>query len=196
MNDQLPAIPETDVEKVEDLSDDVIVQRSGFTALRTVILLAMDELEELKQAGDLETMMYGHAGLDLVARDVRTLQRDVRTAIHDELAANDQWEAIVSGLGIFSRTYTGKVVTDWDTLIPDLRRQALFDEQGSEIDDPAEAVDRMIALVRAVTPMTSSVTAKVGGLKDAGLDPDNYREKMRDGKSIRFDPSNAEKKKR
>ena len=191
MNDHLPAIP-----------DDQQVERAGFRTLREQIADADTKINELVEAGDTEGLAWGIASVAILLRDLRTLENAAKTGLHKAMAANDQWEMIVEGLGEFSRVMSGgSTKTDWAPLKEMIRNRALVDtDTGEMIDDPAEAVDRCLELIFEVAPLTPSTNARVGAMKSTlGLDKDqidDINEKQAKRPSVRFDPSATEKKER
>lgn len=132
---------------------------------------------ELAEAGDLDALAHGlHAArqirqrlgllIDLIDADVSRLN----------LARPRGELAIIDGLGTLE-TKRRSTRTRWDS---DLLFGVLIDHIcGAALDpDTGERIgDRLRDALAAALPLTASMGWRVGGLKAAGIDPDQYRER-------------------
>lgn len=187
----LPAIP-----------DEQQIERAGFRNLRQQIADADARISDLVKQGDTEGLAWGIASVQILLRDLRTLDQAAKVGLHEAMERKGEWELLIEGLGEFSRVMSGgSTKTDWAPLREMIRNRALVNtETGEMVDDPAEAVDRALELVFEVAPLTPSTNARVGAMKNTlGLDKDqidDINEKQGKRPSVRFDPSATEKKER
>ena len=187
----LPAVPEEQQ-----------IERAGFRTLRQQIADADAHVSDLVAAGDTEGLGWGIASVAILLRDLRTLEGTAKRGMHEAMAANDEWELDIEGLGHFQRTFSAaSKKTDWGTLRSIMRDRALVDtETGEKITDADRAVDQLLDIMFEVAPLTPSTNARTAGLKDRlGMDKDtidDINEKQRQKPTMRFDPSSTEKKER
>jgi len=146
----------------------------NLAAIRLAIGNALDDIKALEEAGDLDGLLIGVAVLDIIRRDLGVLRAEAGRA-----ASGQMQEKVVAltHVGLFERKADVKRTTDWDAIISEIRKRALVDvETGEMVDDPAEAVERALALVREIVPLYRSTGAKQGGLKGAGIDKDQVQD--------------------
>lgn len=141
--------------------------------IRDMIGAAYKDARRLQEAGDWEGLLLGLATLDILRRDIATL----RDAVGEMAAPLMPEKAIpIEGVGLFTRRATSKRTTDWDTLLGEIRGRALVTDDGEIVEDPVEAVDAALALIRSIVPLYRSTAAKQGGLSDAGIDRETVQD--------------------
>lgn len=142
--------------------------------IREAIGAALDDLNALDEAGDLDGLLVGIAVIDIIRRDLGVLRSAAGVAASRHM---DEKTLAMEGVGLFEKKADVKRTTDWDTLLGEIRRRSLADfDTGEVVDDAGEAVDRCLALVREIVPLYRSTAAKQGGLKSAGIDKDNVQD--------------------
>lgn len=143
-------------------------------AIRLAIGNALDDIKALEEAGDLEGLLVGVAVLDIIRRDLGVLRAEAGRAASGQM---DEKVVALNHVGLFERKADVKRTTDWDTLLGEMRRRALVDpETGEVVEDPADAVDRLLGLVREIVPLYRSTAAKQGGLTGAGIDKERVQD--------------------
>jgi len=153
--------------------------------LRVAIADMIDDAAALAESGDWESLIRGLGPLQEVLGDLRLLESSVKQYIADTIPER---QVTVEGVGTVERL---KKTTrrNWDSeeLLRKIVVGALIDPETGEIpSSPLEAVDKVMAEVKACVPFTGSTGWRVGALKDRGFDPDEWCEQNTDGYTIKF----------
>jgi hypothetical protein len=172
----------TEIEKVNQAVD--IQESDVVLAIRVAIAGMMDQIDQLAETGDWESLVRGLAPLRDVIGDLRIIQTKATNAIIDTMPER---MVTVEGVGTVERLKkTTRKNWDSEELLRFVVRHALVDEETGEIpSSPMEAVDKVIREVRAVVPFTGSTGWRVGELKKRGIDPDEWCEQNTDGYSLK-----------
>jgi hypothetical protein len=146
----------------------------GLQSIREAIGAALDDLNALDAAGDLDGLLVGIAVLDIIRRDLGVLRSAAGTAASGHM---DSKMIALEGVGLFEKKADVKRTTDWDELLKEIRRRSLVDtDTGEVVEDPQVAVDRCLDLIRTIVPLYRSTSAKQGGLTGAGIDKDRVQD--------------------
>ena len=177
MSDQfLPQVPNSAIDKS---------QTSPVFATRLGIAQMIDDVKALAEAGDYEALIRGLEPLQQILTDLRLLEFDVKKHI-----AATMPERIVSVPGVGTVERKMKITRrNWDSdeLLRKIVVNALVDKETGEIpSSPIEAVEAVVAEIKACVPFTGSTSWRVGALKERGFDPDEWCEENKDGFSIQF----------
>jgi hypothetical protein len=160
--------------------------------LRISIANMIDDAAALAENGDWESLIRGLGPLQEVLGDLRMLESSVKQYIADTLPER---QVTVAGVGTVERL---KKTTrrNWDSeeLLRKIVVGALVDPETGEIpSSPMEAVDNVMAEVKACVPFTGSTSWRVGALRDRGFDPDEWCEQNTDGYTIKFLRTNRDR---
>jgi hypothetical protein len=83
------------------------------------------------------------------------------------------------------RKATARKQWDWQTLLDDAIGKALVDPETGELPSTVgAAVQLVVDTIMEVAPLTPSANARVGALKDRGLDPGSYCEEEARGYKV------------
>lgn len=163
----------SDLVPVNDELDKAVLP-PGLQNIREAIGAALDDLKALDEAGDLDGLLVGIAVLDIIRRDLGVLRAEAGRAASGHM---DSKTLALEGVGLFEKKADVKRTTDWDCLLGEIRRRSMVDtETGEMVEDPSEAVDRCLALIRDIVPLYRSTAAKQGGLAGAGIDKDRVQD--------------------
>ena len=94
------------------------------------------------------------------------LKRETEANLADAVKACGEWEPEIPGVGVLKVRHSKR--TEWDSS----RLFATLMARAGEAEQPAEAAFDMLS---AALPLTKSLGWRTGGLRECGLDPDEYR---------------------
>ena len=149
--------------------------------LRAAVAQLDDQRAALAQAGDYETLTYGLAALTPLLRDLKDLER----ALKSDIAASMPDKRIeVDGVGVVERR-SGSTRKSWQS--EDLLRELVqacstVDANGEMHTDP----EALLAVLKAAVPFTASLGWRVGALRDLGLDPDEWSETVKGSPTVQI----------
>ncbi len=142
---------------------------------------------ELAEAGDLDGLAHGLADLRLAASRLSTFVRLVDGDV-SKLNRDRGNNSEIPGLGVLD-TRAGTVRTRWESdrlygrLVDAIAAIAMCDTDTGELTGDPDTAQRMADLLRstlaACLPITPSMGWRIGGLKAAGIDPNQYRDQER-----------------
>ncbi|MFZ4431575.1 MAG: hypothetical protein ACOYOQ_00110 [Microthrixaceae bacterium] len=132
-------------------------------------------MRTLADEGDLDGVLIGLAVLDVIRKDLGDLRSDVGAAGAALMTERGEKQIAMEGVGLFERKPDSKRTTDWDAILNEIRQRARVTPDGEVITDAAEAIDRVIELVRLVVPLYRSTNAKQAGLATAGIPKDDVQ---------------------
>lgn len=141
--------------------------------LRHAVAALDDQRAALAETGDWETLVYGLASLAPLLRDLRDLERAIKSDIAGLLPSK---QVTVEGVGVVERRNGGSDRKDWDweRLLPTLIRLYVDPDGNGEVPEPGEVMDRMRKLIVDVIGVTPSKGPKITPLREMGLDPDEW----------------------
>lgn len=173
----------TEIEKVNQQIE--VKNSDAIYALREAIAGMLDQVSDLVEAGDWESLLRGLGPLQKIIGDLKIIQDAAKTGIMETMP-----ERMVSVAGVGTVERLRKTTRkNWDSeeLLRFIVRHALIDEETGEIpSSPIEAVDQVISEIKAVIPFTGSTSWRVGELKKRGIDPDEWCEQNVDGYSLKI----------
>jgi hypothetical protein len=156
---------------------------NGIEGLRHWIMTADDMRAELAEAGDYQSLAFALAQLRTLMGDMRMLTDAIEANVAD-LMPERRLE--MSGVGVFEkRRATARKQWDWQTLLDDAIGKALVDPETGELPSTVgAAVQLVVDTIMDVAPLTPSANARVGALKERGLDPGSYCEEEARGYKV------------
>lgn len=145
------------------------------TLLREVLAQADTQRANLAAAGDGETIARAIPLLKALYGDLATL---IRSCEDDVVAWMPDRKVEIDGLGVLERRKaTDRKRWESELLLRQCVRAALDPDDTGEIPaDPIEAVDRVLATLVDVMPVTPSLGWRVSALRALGIDPDEWCE--------------------
>lgn len=158
---------------------------ASFDSFRAGIMSMMASAQEMAEAGDWESLIAGLAPLQSILSDMRFLENQVKQHILETMPDK---RVSVQNVGTAERVKrVSRKNWDSDALLRNIVLEALVDQETGEIpSSPVEAVDQVIAEVRACVPFTGSTAWRVGALKERGYDPDEWCDQNLEDYSLKF----------
>lgn len=173
----------------------------AITTIRRGLLQMDDARQELARQGDKDGLANGVADIALLVSDLSTIGRDARLDLArimlaghvdgdgEPLRGNPKHE--VEGLGVVD-VPGGSEWKGWESerLLRDLMVDAILDTDGMLLpfDHPSDVVTTIFDVLVACLPVTASLQWRVGtrdkatgiwsGLRGAGIDPEDYAERV------------------
>lgn len=119
--------------------------------------------DQLTDLGDLARLL---ATIREAQGKLAVLQRECEANLADAVKASGEREPEVPGVGVLKVRRSNR--TEWDST----RLFAVLMARAGESEQPIDAAFDMLA---AALPLTKSLGWRTGGLRECGLDPDDYR---------------------
>lgn len=170
--------------KGEIMSDIVrineFVERSE-GGMRHALLHADTLRQELAERGDWEQLLFAIDGLRQLKLDLDTL---LRSCEEDAARLLPQKKVNIDGFGVVEARTTSSRKWDSEPLLNDLCRNILDPDGTGEMK--AENIGRLLKVLKAVLPITSSLGWRVTALKDLGVDPEQYSETTYGRKTVQI----------
>jgi len=139
--------------------------------MRQALLRADTLRQELADRGDWAQLLNAIEGLRALKGDLDTL---LRACEDDAARLLPEKKMVLDGFGVVEARTTSSRKWDSEPLLRDLCRQILDPEQTGEIN--ASAIPDLLRVLKAVLPMTASLSWRVTALKEQGIDPEQYSE--------------------
>jgi hypothetical protein len=178
---------ETSTELVPTYDLNTVALPPALASIRQSIAAAVDDIEALAEAGDIDTLLVGVAVLDTIRKDLAALRSTAGVAAAEHMP--DKMYAL-EGVGLFERKVPSKRATDWDAILNAVRQRAIADPDTGELaDNPVAAVDKALDLIRAIVPLYKSTNAKQAGLTGAGIDKDDVQDTEWRAPDVTFRPT-------
>lgn len=152
--------------------------------LDAALVMADDQRKALVETGDLTNLAHGLHQLRDITRKVSMLERQTDGDVA-RLVRTEGKRAEIPGLGTVE-VHRRSTKTKWESdriygrLVDAIANLATIDPDTGEVIGDADTAERMAHLLREILapclPLTASMGWRVGGLKEAGIDPNTYRE--------------------
>lgn len=180
-------------ERVEGVNSRVVAGEGGtpaaptaLAAMRLGILSALDQIEEREQANDYGSLAVGALAAKSLRGDLSLVEREAKHAcrrVLDSLEADRRTEVPLQGHSLTLERDSGVKRTEWRTmdLFVEVLRRSIVDRDTGEVLSTDERGDARIAAVLSCF----SLTPKVTGLRELGIDPADFCVEARE-KSVRI----------
>lgn len=141
-------------------------RRTTVQVLTDALERMVEDIDALREAGDIEALADGYAELDQfvkAARDVRNHAEDAIAGLMNGRVVNLDDRVTLERHGGYKRTDW-----DWDGLLHELGADRWIDPNTGEC---------VVDTLREVVSLTASVSPRVGALRDRGIQADQFCEK-------------------
>ena len=140
-------------------------RRSTVQVLTDALDRMVDDIDTLREAGDLEALADGYAELDRFVKAAR----DVRNHAEDAIAGLMTGRVVNLDDRITLERHTGTVRKQWQSV--ELLRHLVGDRL-VDVSTGEDVTDRLVACL----PLTGSLSWRAGALREHGVDPDDWCE--------------------
>lgn len=138
-------------------------RRTTVQVLTDALNRMVEDIDALREAGDIEALADGYAELDQfvkAARDVRNHAEDAIAGLMNGRVVNLDDRVTLERHGGYKRTDW-----DWDGLLHELGADRWIDPNTGEC---------VVDTLREVVSLTASVSPRVGALRDRGIQADQF----------------------
>lgn len=177
----------TDLDTIQLPTEAAYADQTDIVALLDRAIVAADERRaELAEAGDLDALAHGLVAIRDLSSKLRILigQIDGDVSRLNNERGRDPYT--IDGLGTLE-TKRKSARTRWDSellfgrLVDRICAEGFVDPHTGQMIGDSATAERIGNLLRdrlaAAVPLTPSMGWRIGGLKAAGIDPEDYRER-------------------